>query len=351
MRTVLALACFLPLLLNADQIALKNGDRVTGTILNSDDKTLTMKTEAMGEVMIQRSSVIAITSDQPLTVTLKGGEKVVGTLSTEAGQVTVHKPDQTAVTSPLADIGAIRPDGAQKAWEREQTRLGHPPLTDFWSGNISLNLANASGNARTTTLGTGATAQRETGKDKIVLNYAQIYSTQHTTEPFGATANRISGGLRYDRNIAARLFGFVLNSYDYDRFQNLDLRSVVGGGLGYHAYKSSRSYWDLGLGADWNREAFSTGLVRNSGEALVSEESSHQLTALIQMFQRLTFFPNLTNTGQYRVNFDGGSAIKLTKLLSWNITLSDRYLSDPLPGKKKNDLVLTTGIGISFQQK
>jgi hypothetical protein len=34
--------------------------------------------------------------------------------------------------------------------------------------------------------------------------------------------------------------------------------------------------------------------------------------------------------------------------LSWQITLSDRFHSDPLPGLKKNDLLLTTGVRVTF---
>lgn len=46
----------------ADEVTLKNGDRLTGTIIKSDAKTLDIKTEFAGVVTIQWS---AITSDQP----------------------------------------------------------------------------------------------------------------------------------------------------------------------------------------------------------------------------------------------------------------------------------------------
>lgn len=341
----------LPFLLEADQAVLNNGDRVTGTIVNTDEKVVVMKTAAMGEVRIDRGAIASLSSDEPLTVTLQNGGKVTGRVRVEEGKAVVTTPEGKPVSVPYPQVLAIRNSAAQAAWEREQTRAANPPLMDFWSGTVGLNLATARGNARTTTFGAGATAQRVTGFDKIIFNYSQIYSTQSTVAPFGATASRVSGAVRYDRNITARVFGFALNSYDYDRFLDLDLRSVVGGGLGYHAYKSARSYWDLGAGADWAREAFGTGLVRNSGEALVSEESLHQLNTAVQLTQRLSVFPNLTSRGDYRLNFDGGASFKLTKLLSWNVTLSDRYLSNPLPGKKSNDLLLTTGLSISFEQK
>jgi hypothetical protein len=30
------------------------------------------------------------------------------------------------------------------------------------------------------------------------------------------------------------------------------------------------------------------------------------------------------------------------------LTISDRYLSNPLPGKKTNDILLTTGLRLTF---
>ena len=45
----LSLALLCPALF-ADQVSLKNGDRLTGTIVKSDAKTLVLKTEAAGEV-------------------------------------------------------------------------------------------------------------------------------------------------------------------------------------------------------------------------------------------------------------------------------------------------------------
>jgi putative salt-induced outer membrane protein YdiY len=341
----------LPVVLEADQVTLKNGDRITGTILSTEEKTLAVKTEAMGEIRIERSAIAALSSDEPLTVTLTKGDKVVGKLRAKELETLITTAEGKVVTVERAEVEAIRTASAQAAWDREQVRRTHPPLNDFWSGTIDLNLASASGNAKTTTFGTGASASRITGSDKIVLTYSQIYSRQSTVAPFGATANRISGGVRYDRNFTDRLFGFAMNAYDYDRFLDLDLRSVVGGGLGVHVYKTARSYFDVAGGAGWNREKFGTGLVRNSGELIVSEESAHQVTSILKLFQHASVFPNLSSGGDYRLNFDGGASLKLTRALSWNVTLTDRYLSNPLPGKRKNDTLLTTGIGISFEQR
>ena len=41
----------------ADQVTLKNGDRLTGTVVKSDGKTLVLHTEAAGDVTIQFAAI------------------------------------------------------------------------------------------------------------------------------------------------------------------------------------------------------------------------------------------------------------------------------------------------------
>jgi hypothetical protein len=59
-------------------------------------------------------------------------------------------------------------------------------------------------------------------------------------------------------------------------------------------------------------------------------------------------FHDLSEGGDYRANFDLGLTTKLTSWINWNFAVSDRYLSNPIPGRKTNDWVYTTGLGITF---
>jgi hypothetical protein len=108
-------------------------------------------------------------------------------------------------------------------------------------------------------------------------------------------------------------------------------------------------------GIDWNREAFSPAtppsFTRNSVEAYWGNDFNYKLntrTTLVQSFRR---FDNLSNGGAYRMNFDLGAATQIAKWLNWTVDLSDRYLSDPAPGRKKNDLLYSTGLGFNWARR
>ena len=65
--------------------------------------------------------------------------------------------------------------------------------------------------------------------------------------------------------------------------------------------------------------------------------------------QSLIFFPNLSDGGAYRMNFDAAAIVTLKKWLGFHLTVSDRYLSNPVvAGTRKNDFLMTTGIRLSF---
>ncbi len=338
-------------LLHADTVVLSNGDRVTGKVIDTADGKVTVKTNLMGEVHIDKKGIVSIETEEPATVTFADGTKSTGTVVTKGEQVEVIQQNQKKVARAFSALEAVRDADSQRKYEREQKRLTNPGWLDFWTVDADLGIASARGNARTTTINSGAKIQRATGFDKTTLTFEQIYSTQSTTEPTGTTANAISGGASYERNLTKKLFAYTGASFDYDQFQNLDLRAVLGGGLGWHIVDTDRTKWDFGAGGNWNREKFSTGLVRNSFEFNLFEKSDHQLTKALRVFQGFSLFPNMSDRGEYRYRLRIGTDFTLNSHLALTMLVSNKYLSNPLPGNKKNDLLFSTGIKFTWSQK
>jgi len=327
----------------ADQVVLKNGDRVTGSIVKKDDKNLTIKTDLLGVVTIALDQITSIVADKPLNIVLRDGKTLQGTL-TQTGEKAEVTTSQTKLSVAPADITAMRNDAEQKAYQR----LLHPGWGELWAGTGTIGLAGTAGNAKTLTFTTGINADRVTKTDKTSLYFSLIKASARIDNKNKDTAQAVRGGISYGHNVTPRFFFSVFNDYEYDRFQNLDLRFVIGGGAGYHAWKTDKSSMDLLAGIAYNRSSFSTPLIRESGEFYWGDEYSLKLSSATTFVQSYRMFNNLTTTGTYRMNFDMGLSTKLLKWLSWNVSLSDRYLSDPAPGRQKNDFLYTTGLGITF---
>lgn len=334
--------------LYADQITLKNGDRLTGTIQKSDEKQLLLQTEYAGTVSVQWEAVTAISSLHEMVLTLRDGQTLRGAVSTTQEKFQVQTREGGVLAISKEAVASIRSSEEEKAYQAEIDRLRNPRLLDLWSGFLDTGLSLARGNAETSSFNLGMNAARTTKRDKIGVYVTSLYSKSRTLGKSQLLANAIRGGIRYDFNLSDRSFAFGLTDLEFDEFQKLDLRFAGGGGLGWHAVKTERTLFDLFGGGDLNKEFFSTGLKRTSGEVLVGNELMHKLSNVTSLRERFVFFPNVSELGQHRVTFDVSALASLKKWFGWQITLSDRYLSNPLPGTKKNDVLLTTGIRLTF---
>jgi putative salt-induced outer membrane protein len=101
-------------------------------------------------------------------------------------------------------------------------------------------------------------------------------------------------------------------------------------------------------GVSMNREFFATGLRRTSGEALLGDELSWKLNDRLSLKQKMSVFPNMSEAGELRVNFDLTTVTALWKWFGWQFTVSDRFLSNPVAGRRKNDVLFTTGLRLTF---
>ncbi len=325
---------------------MKNGDRVTGTIVKKDGKSLTIKTEHFGIVTTEWDQVASLTTGQPVNLVLQGDKVAQGVLATSGNNVDVTTTTGK-LTFPLADVTVIRDADEEKAYEK----LLHPGWGQLWAGNAALGIAGVTGNAETFTFTTAVNASRVTNNDSTTIYFKAIEASAFANGSNAQTANAIGAGISYNHNISPRWFYNVFNDWSYDRFQDLDLRFVIGSGIGFHAIKSDRTRLDLIGGGDYARSKYSTPLIQNAGEVFFGDDYGFKLNSATTLTQSFRMFNDLVQTGDYRINFDAGASMKIAKWLNWNVTLSDRYLNDPAPGRKKNDFLYATGLGITFATK
>lgn len=327
----------------ADQITLQNGDRLSGTIVKSDGKELVIKTEFAGDVTVQWPAIQEINSAEPLHVKLNNGETVVGPVTTANGTVSVNAKTGP-VSTPKEQIAGLRNDAEQTAYDKSL----HPGLLEGWSGGANVGFALTRGNSQTKNLALAFTAARKSLHDRLGMYANSVYATNDAPGAVpNTTANTIQGGARYDRDIAARLFGFVNADFQTDDLQDLDLRSVFGGGLGMHVIKSEVTTLDLLGGVNYTRERYTT-LSRNLAAATLGEELNHKFGKSTDLVQKLYFYPDFNESGEYRATFDFGTVTKLNKWLGWQNSFGDIYVTNPPAGKRQNDIVFTTGVNLSF---
>ena len=355
-RSLCVAMLLVPVVVMADQIVLKNGDRVTGSIVSKDPESLKIKTLHFGEVTTKWEHVESITTDTPVSVVLPGGKTIKGLVATTADGRLEVTAEGEAGSAPLAEVEALRDDAEQKAYER----LLRPRILDLWTVNGSFSVAGATGNAKTFTFVVPFTAVRTTRNDKITGYFNLIRSSALVSGLTETTANAVRGGWAYNRNLHRRVFWTVFDDYEFDRFQNLDLRVVVGSGFGVSVWQGESSRLELLGGLAWNRESFDPvrpqePFVRHAFEGFWGNNLLLRLSESASLTQSYRMFNTLKGSGGpqeggFRQNLDLTLNMKLARWLTWNAAITDRFLQKPVPGREKNDLVYATGLGFSISR-
>jgi putative salt-induced outer membrane protein len=240
-----------------------------------------------------------------------------------------------------------------------------PPKEDGqWRGALAASLAIASGNTQSTNFSIGADGVRATKQDRISVFLTSLYGERKVSGNTEKTAERIRGGVRYDYNLSERAFVFGLLEAESDKIADLDSRILAGAGFGYRVIKAPDTTFDIFGGVSYKQDRNTVTVVSgvppiareqrvssNATELVLGEESSHKLSDSSSFKQKLTVYPNVSKSGEYRAQFDAGFVTAIAAGINFQVTLSNRYNSDVPAGVKKTDTLLLTGINIALGPK
>lgn len=308
----------------ASEVKMKNGDRISGIVVERSDAAIVVQTNYAGRITIDRSHIEAII------------------------EPAAKDPDTAAplAATPKQVMATPRPAPAK-------ARLfggGFSGLIDGWEGNANIGFSFTSGNSNNTTMTTGVRAVKHGTRDDLTVYARNLWNSTRGNGRIETTQNAFWGGARYDRNIGRKVFGFVSYDFESDRPKGLHFRSVVGTGLGHHTIKNEHTEIDLLAGGAWNR-TWQRGPDTDTPEALAGVTLKHRFTERIRVQKAFTWFQNATDAAEYRYIFDATLSVDVTKRIGFYLSAGDRFNNDPVRNAKKNDFLFTTGMKWNFGKK
>jgi len=207
---------------------------------------------------------------------------------------------------------------------------------DGWAGSVELGLNGSEGNTERLSFRGGFEAVRKV--ELMETKFRTSYS--YATDGGEATENRARAELRNDwlfKDSPWRVF--ALGSFDYDEFQDWDMRLSGFGGVGYEFIKNDRTLLLGRVGAGVSKEI---GGSRNEliPEALFGGDFEHKLTERQKISASVDVYPELTRVGPYRAVGRAAWEILVDPEVKMTLKLGieDRYDSTPGAGFKRNDL-------------
>ncbi len=328
MRYALALAFVLAAALPAlaDEVTLKNGDKLSGTVLSAAGGKLTLKTPHSGNVAIPFAEIAALKTDARVTVKLKDGRTVLGVLTTADGKLQVSQEGGAPIAVDFADVAAFNEPAPA------------------WHGGVTFSYKATDGNSHVSTLLLAAEASKITDVDEILGRFLWRYGDAH-----GEINERNVYALgRYRYILSDKLFLYGSGELYSDTFRDIRLREVLSAGAGYLVQKSPA--WDLSVeaGFAYTDVDFYVADDDKFPGARLFGQTRISLPYGIDLVDLLTIYPNFKDSPAWTAH----NELTLTKALSasWNASagIITDHNNDPADGFEKRDNTYFVGLGYKF---
>jgi len=311
-----------------DEVRLKNGDRLTGTVKSLAGGKLVIDTAHEGTVVIDWAQIVSVKTSGKVAVKMATGEVLEGRL--------VEAPEGRIK---IATEGAAAPVEIEFA---KVSKFNEPPTQ--WHGSVNLSLLVTDGNTHKQSFLLAAEGTRATENDLFMLRAIFRYGRQN-----GVLNERNAYGLaKYNYDFYKGLYGYLSAEFLSDRFKDLNLNTVVSAGIGYEVFKK-----------DWVDLTTEVGIAYMNNDFRVAEDEGHLGARAAARFRmalplgfefrdNLTVYPNFEDSQDYQARNEATLGTALGggwSLLGGMITEFD---NEPSPGFRKYDDIYFLGLGYTF---
>ncbi|MBN1840710.1 MAG: DUF481 domain-containing protein [Deltaproteobacteria bacterium] len=318
----------------ADTVRMKNGDRLTGTIVKMEDKTLTFKTTYAGEIAIKWEDVEAVETDSPVRVVLGDETSARGILTAGENSRLRLKTDQ--VPEPL------------------QFNITHvakinPPVEPAvkLTGRINAGLDVKKGNTDTEAQHVDSELVARTEKNRVTLG-AEWNREEEADEK---TADNALLYMSYDHFLTRKLFFYTNASFEKDDFKDLNLRTTVGVGSGYQFFETAMRNLSLRGGIAYVNEDFDeNGQDRGyTAGRWAAAFDQYFFEKFVQFFHTHEGIVSLEDTDDLLIRTRTGLRFPLKKGFNATAQYNWDWDNSPATGKDRADERYLFTLGYSWQ--
>jgi hypothetical protein len=340
------IACAVPdlVLASRDVVIFDNGDRLTGEVKSLERGKLRFKTDATGTIAIEWDDVAFLTSDQNLQTETEDGVRYLGHLletrearqllvQTDSGPVPLELGSVTLM-APIEERGLDRLDGEVSAG------INFAKAEQISTSNVSVDL------------------NYRTESRVITIDFDALVTDSGDDEQKPSQSSGLD--LSYNRLLPERWVAGGTMNFERNEEQGLDLRSSVGAGVGRYLRQTNSSILLLSGGLLLTREQRAEAdNVLPAADAITDDflEASVKLrwdwfrydAPELDLTTTLHIIPNLSESGEYRGEFEIKLKWEIVEDLFWSLSLKDTYDSKVLEFEgDKNDYSLITSVGWEF---
>ena len=290
---------------HADKVRLKNGDIVTGEIVETSEAGVVLEHAVLGKVTIA------------------------------ADQIDARVDGDAALPAPPAPPPPVRPG------------VFGTDVLRGWNKQIQLGFTGSSGNAESQDLVAGLRGNYADDTKRWQFDSGYFRSSTDGAE----TKNQAFAMLLRDFLFPGkRYFAWGSGRYDYDTFQEWDHRLGLSAGGGYSFIDGEKFDLRGRLGFGGTKTFGATGNDKWVPEAVLGLETEWLPAERQKITAFTTFYPSLSDGGEFRSLSGVDWALRLSDNLglSLNLGVQNEYESDVPAGIEKNDLLYRAALLYDF---
>ncbi len=332
----LACLCAVSSAQKADTVLLKNGDRITGKILNLKGGKLVVQTDAAGKVTLEWTKVKGLDSASPIELVLQDGTRLKRKVAPGAeGNLKLEGGTLGLPSVPMNLVTGINPPPK-------------PPVK--WTGNVNLGATKTAGNSNNTSVSATMDAVRRSSIDRFTFGAGWLYTEQknQTTKKKDITERRTYVGLKYDYFVAKRWYLNANTKAENSKASDLDLRYTVGAGAGYQFYEEPDFSLNGELGLGYFYEKFRNESSQDHVTLRAASNLAWKLTADLGYNHLVEWYPSTEKFSDMLIHYDGRMTASLTKSMFLQFQLLWDWDSTPAQGQRRSDTTYILSIGWSF---
>jgi putative salt-induced outer membrane protein YdiY len=305
-----------------DTVFLKNGDRLSGSIIDKTADRLTLETGYAGRLEIQWADVSHLVTDNPVRVVLDDGTAVSGRLSaTAGGELRIAaKPGAPAAPLSISRIAAINPPAAPGLSIKGQVNAG----VDMDRGNTDNEAYHLDAESVFRWPG-----DRVTIGGKGDLEKSEGVKTKQQADLAG----------KYDHFMNEKWYLYGGLGFEHDGLADLDLRTIVSLGSGYQVFETERTNLSIEGGPAYIWENYDSSDDQDYVAAHWALRFDHRLYEAwnLQVFHKQSLDLRIRETSNYIFKTETGLRLPIIDRLQTTLQFNFDRNSAPAEDADKND--------------
>ncbi len=313
-------------------IHLKNGDRITGSLVSETTNSLTLATPFLGKVPVPLSEI----EKRELIPEIRAMSPPA---SPNAATTVTNRSD----LGPTPELKVIPPKKPPLAPANpEAGPIASAP--HFWKHDIrfGLNTRYAAQDSHEILLITKSTYGHPPFRHILESNL------KYGTIEGVVSANSLNGSEKTEYQLTPKTYLFSLVGGGFDEIRHIRGQFDAGPGVGFELLKLTNFVWKTESGFNFEKQYLSSDNEQTSYSIRIAEIFAWRVWEKLTADAKVEFFADVAKPGEYRLRLESTLRYPVSTHLSLNLDLIDAYDTRSAPSVTPNDLQIRSTIGVAF---